>query len=91
MSRYLYLILQDSLPNNLCNDSTVVLDGDFNDMVTNVTKLSSELTILVIVFFNFDKVSLLAEVVLQIRAVQNPANTIKGVKRGFQRSWVMFF
>lgn len=58
--------------------------GDFNDMVTNVTKLSSELVMLVIVFFNFDNVSLLAEVVLQMRAVQNPTNTIKGVKGAFQ-------
>lgn len=58
--------------------------GDFNNMVTNVTKLSSELLMLVIVFLNFDNVSLIAEVVLQMRAVQNPVNTIKGVKRGFQ-------
>lgn len=58
--------------------------GHFNDMVTNVTKLSSELIMLVIVFFNFDNASLLAEVVLQMRAVQNPANKIKAVKRGFQ-------
>lgn len=63
--------------------------GDFNDMVTNVIKLSSELMMLVIVFFNFDNVSLLAEVVLKMRVLQNPANAIKGVKRGFQLSSVM--